>query len=337
VRALVGLSASLLVLAVGLVATAFYLQHRLSTQVDRVSGVFAGLGDRPARVSHGEAAKATNILLLGSDRRSKAPTTGSTAEAATWEPGAQRSDTMMVLHIDGDRQGASLVSIPRDSWVDVPGYGSTKINAAFSFGGPSLAVETVERLTGVRIDHLAVIDWDGFRQLTDALGGVTVSVPETVHDSARGVTWTKGVYSLDGEEALTYVRQRYGLPGGDFDRIHRQQYFLRTLMGDTADEVSTGDPRAIYDVLDILSRNLTVDAEWSTGDMRDLAFSLRGLDAGDVDFLTVPLAGLGREGAQSVVYLDRANGATLWRAVRNDRVDTWVAEHPDATLPAQVR
>jgi LCP family protein required for cell wall assembly len=327
---------ALAVLAVLMTGTAIYAQHRLGGQVHRLTGVFSGLDERPSRAS-GEAGEAVNILLVGTDRRSDQQTTGTAARAAAWVAGLQRSDTMIVLHIDADRQGMTAVSVPRDSWVHVPGYGPAKVNAAFSYGGPSLAVQTVERLTGVRIDHLAVVDWGGFRDLTDALGGVTVTVPHTVHDSARGVTWTAGVHRLDGDEALTYVRQRYGLPAGDFDRIHRQQYFLRTLVGETLDEVSGADPRSIYRILDILTRNLTVDDEWSTGDMRDLAFSLRGLRTDDVDFVTVPLAGLGREGGQSVVYLDQEAGDALWRSVRADRVEQWTARHPETLMPQSVR
>ena len=111
----------------------------------------------------------------------------------------------MVLHIDGDRGGGSIISIPRDSWVTVPGYGQAKINVAFSYAGPSLTADT--------------------------LGGVEVNIPETTYDSMRKKKWTAGRHKLDGAETLTYVRQRYGLPGGDFDRIKRQQNVMRTLMG----------------------------------------------------------------------------------------------------------
>ena len=120
----------------------------------------------------------------------------------------------MILHIDADREGASLISIPRDSWVNVPGYGHNKINAAFSLAGPSLAVETVEDLTGVRIDHLAVVDWEGFRSLIDTVGGVTVTVPRTVEDPHNDVVWTKGRHPLNGAAGADLLRQRYGLPDG---------------------------------------------------------------------------------------------------------------------------
>ncbi|WP_193608506.1 LCP family protein [Nocardioides lijunqiniae] len=325
------------ILAVVSASTAYYLAQRVVAPIERIDNVFAGLEDRPPRPTQGAAADAVNILLLGTDRRSDEPTTGDSARAAAFIPGAQRTDAMLLLHVDADRRGASIVSLPRDSWVTVPGHGEDKINAAFSYGGPSLAVATVEELTGVRVDHLAVIDWDGIRALTDELGGVTVTVPETVHDSARDVTWTAGEHRLDGDAALTYVRQRYGLPGGDLDRASRQQNLLRALMVDTLDRVRDSGPWTISELLRVITRHLSVDAEWSTKDMTRLFWSLRGLDEAGVTFMTVPVAGLGREGAQSVVHLDHAAGRRLWDAVRRDRVASWVRAHPDAPLGDTVR
>ncbi|WP_134741394.1 LCP family protein [Nocardioides sp. 503] len=325
------------VLAVVSVGGAYYLGRRVVAPIERIDHVFTGLENRPSKPVRGPAARAVNILLLGSDRRSDEPTTGDGARAAAFVPGAQRSDTMMLLHIDADRRGASIVSLPRDSWVTVPGHGENKINAAFSYGGASLAVATVEELTHVRVDHLAIIDWDGLRALTDELGGVTVTVPETVHDSARDITWTAGEHHLDGEAALAYVRQRYGLPGGDLDRASRQQNFLRTLMADTLERVGDSGPWGVYQLLGTITQHLSVDAEWSTKDMTRLFWSLRDLDEDEVTFMTVPVAGLGYEGPQSVVHLDHAAGRRLWDAVRSDRLASWVRQHPDAPLGETVR
>jgi LCP family protein required for cell wall assembly len=327
------------VLAVAATGTAYYLGRQLVAPIDRIEGVFSNLeqGQRPPKPAPGQPGyEAVNILLLGTDRRSDVPTTGDHAEAAAWVPGAQRSDAMLLVHIDADREGATIVSLPRDSWVEVPGYGYDKINAGFSYGGATLAVATVEKLTHVRIDHLAVIDWDGIRRLTDALGGVTVTVPEDVYDSARGISWSAGVHQLDGQDALNYVGQRYGLPGGDLDRAKRQQNFLRVLMVDTLSRISAAGPWEIYKLLKVVTNNLSVDDEWSVKEMARLAWSLRDLDEDRVAFLTVPVAGLGWEGAASVVHLDLGLGRQLWDAVRTDRVAGWLREHPDAQLTDDV-
>lgn len=315
---------------------AYYLGQRIVGPIDRIEGVFADLEDRPPKPTKGPAAEAVNILVLGTDRRSAVPTTGERARAAAWVPGAQRADAMMVVHIDGDRQGASVISLPRDSWVELPRRGFDKLNAAYSYGGPSLAVEAIEKLTQVRIDHLAVIDWAGLRAITDELGGVTVDVPETVYDSARDRIWTAGTHRLDGQAALEYVGQRYGLPGGDLDRARRQQYFLREVMVEALRRITDGGPWEVYQLLGVMTSNLSVDDEWSTKDMAKLAWSLRDTDDSDVAFLTAPVAGLGYEGALSVVYLDDSAGPPLWRAVREDRVGGWVGDHPQELLAKSV-
>jgi len=328
---------SFLVTLVAATSVAYYLGHRLVAPIERIDGVFDDLPDRPVKPSKGPAAEAVNILLLGTDRRSDVPTTGEHARADAWVPGAQRADAMLLVHIDGDRRGASVVSLPRDSWVQLPGRGFDKLNAAYSYGGPSLSVAAVENLTGVRIDHLAVIDWAGVRNLTDALGGVTVEVPETVYDSARRVTWTKGRHRLDGRTAVDYVGQRYGLPGGDLDRARRQQNFLREVMSQTLSRLGDGSIWDVYELLRVITSNVSIDSEWSTQELARLAWSLRGLEEDDVAFLTVPVAGFGYEGPQSVVHLDRAAGNELWSAVRADRVARWLEHHRDAPLSDVVR
>jgi LCP family protein required for cell wall assembly len=328
---------SFCVLLVGASGVAYYLGQRLVAPIDRIDGVFDGLENRPPKPTHGPAADAVNILLLGTDRRSDVPTTGDNARADAWVPGAQRADAMLLVHIDGDRSGASVISFPRDSWVDLPHRGYDKINAAYSYGGPSLAVETVEKLTQVRIDHLAVIDWAGIRALTDAMGGVDVTVPETVYDSARDITWTAGEHHLDGQEALNYVGQRHGLPNGDLDRTKRQQNYLRIVMGDALSRLSGDGIWDVYKLLRVMTSNVSVDAEWGTKAMASLAWSLRDLDDANVAFLNAPVSGLGYEGAASVVYLDRPACSQLWSAVRADEVGKWLKGHQDALLTDTVR
>ena len=332
-KAFIGLIACVAALALLAGVGVLYLEHRLSSNIGRIDGVFSGLGQRPAKPASGPGAEAVNILLLGTDRRSSVATTGRDAGAPAWIPGEQRSDTIMLVHIDGDRRGASIISIPRDSWVRVPGYGGAKINAAFSYAGPSLAISTIESLTGLRLDHLAVVDWSGFKALTDAVGGVTVTVPKTVRDSARDITWTAGQHRLDGQQALNYVGQRYGLPGGDLDRVKRQQAFLRELMQESLHTKMRKDPQMVYDFLDTVTQHLSVDSGWSTKDMATLALSMRNLRSSSIRYLTVPVAGLGWVGDQSIVRLAGGLDGGLWNAVRTDSVDQWLQRHPGYETP----
>jgi LCP family protein required for cell wall assembly len=330
-RALLLLAVIGVLLTGGVIVAVFVTSENIAGHAHKLPDVFdIPAGERPVKPTEGQpGAKAINILLAGSDRRSEGPTTGEGATKAEWIPGLQRSDTMMILHISGDRRSAYLISIPRDSWVDIPGHGRNKLNAAFSFGGPSLYVRTIERLTGLRIDHLAVIDWHGFRQLTDALGGVTLDV----RTADGGTTAVK----MDGEQALTYVRERYSLPGGDFDRIKRQQHFLRALMRQSLDRGTVTNPLKLTKALDAVASNLTVDDEFGTGEMRSLALSARNLRGQGVSFMTAPVRGVGREGKASVVYLDTARCASLWKAVRSDDLAGWLARNPGSTLGSSVR
>ena len=319
-RALMGLTICLALVGAALAGTTVWLRHQLG-EIDRIEGVFEATGPRPYRPTSGPGADAVNVLLLGTDRRSDLPTTGAEAGAAAWIPGAQRSDLMMLVHIDADRDDVTVISLPRDSWVEVPGYGMAKANAAYSYGGPSLAVRTVEQLTGVRIDHLAVVDWSGFRALTDAIGGVRVDIPRTVHDSARGITWTEGEHLLDGQQALDYVGQRYGLPRGDLDRVRRQQTVFAKLAAQSLDQRDS--PRLVLGFIDLLGDHVSVDDEWSSRQMAALGWDLRDVGGNDVHYLTAPVAGLGREDTQSVVRLDPHAGERLWDAVRRDELEDW--------------
>ncbi len=334
-KPLIGLLICLLLLCAAALTGILWLEAKVDANIQRLPDTFSGLTDRPSKPTSGAAADAMNILVLGTDARSDSPTTG--AEAPGWKPGQARSDTMLLVHLDGDRRSASVISIPRDSWVDIPGHGKGKVNWAYSFGGPRLTVETVEKMTDVRIDHLTVIDWDGFKALTDAVGGVDIDIPKTVYDSARGVRWEAGRHHLDGEQALLYVRQRHGLRDGDLDRVARQQAFLRTLLKETLHQELRKNPDQVLDLLSLFSKHASVDDEWSTTQMAKLAASLRNLRTDDISYLTVPTDGTGMVGDQSVVRLDPSRDLDLWRAVREDRVAAWADDNQDLLTPDVVR
>lgn len=321
------------VLGLLLAGAVFYLNGKLG-QIDRVP-ITLPENVRPQQTS-GES---MNILLAGVDNGDGFSIAEALAEE-NWTVGRHRSDTIMILHISADRRSAYLVSIPRDSYVPIydgngERAGTHKMNAAFSLYGPSGYVSTIEHLTDVRMEHLAMIDWAGFRDLTTALGGVRVYVPETVYNNGR-VTWEQGYQQLYGDEALRYVRTRYGLSGGDFDRIRRQQNFLRALMQQVTSGATLANPFTLRKVLDAVTKNLTVDDGWSNGELRSLALDMRHIRPADVTFLTAPLAADWNHsipGEGDVVYLDKEQCAQLWQALADDTVAEYAAAHEKDQLP----
>lgn len=267
---------------------------------------------------------AQNILLLGSDSRDPDTTADS------------RSDTLMLLHIDADHQHAYVISIPRDTWVYVPasadgqnGDTNAKINAAYAWGGVALTTETVEKFTGVRVDHVVLIDFSGFTSVVDALGGVDMQVDQTITSIFPPYrTYQQGMRHFTGAEALDYVRQRYQFADGDFTREKHQQEFLRDLLDKAADTGTLSNPGKLNAFLQALTRAVTVDTGF---DLVDTALAFRDLRSSDLTFLTNPSAGTGWEGDQSVVEPDPTADAALYQAVATDTMASWLAANPSAT------
>jgi LCP family protein required for cell wall assembly len=273
---------------------------------------------------------ALNVLLLGSDSRISA------GDPKQWSAGAQRTDAIMLVHVQADRKAAYVISIPRDSWVPIPGRGTAKINAAFSWGGPALMVRTVESVTGVHVDHVVVADFDGFKQLTDDLGGVDIRVPKATRDMRA--TWTAGVHRMSGEDALNYVRQRYNLPGGDFDRVKRQQAWIRAVVRKLVASGTMANPVALNRALTTLSKSVATDAAFDIDKIGALVSSLADMDPGELRFLTMPTAGGGTSSdGQMYVKVDRTAAGRLFQAVEDDKVRQWIQTYRPDMLPETVR
>lgn len=245
------------------------------------------------------------------------------------DAGSQRSDVIMLGTVAPDGASASVVSLPRDAWVDVPGRGMNKINAAYAYGGAPLLVGTVEQLTRVRVDHFGVIDFAGFTSLVDSVGGIDVTVAQATGND--GVDFAAGENHLDGSQALAYVRQRYDLPNGDLDRAARQQNAMKALL-DKVQQKATSDPAAIYAFATSVGDAVSVDDSLSNAGLVQLAVAGRDLRASTVSFVTAPVAGLGREGEESVVHLDEERSAQLWEAVRNGSVAQYADRYPADAL-----
>ena len=206
-----------------------------------------------------------------------------------------------------------------------------KINAAYAFGGPSLLIQTVEQLTEVRIDHYMAIDFDGLIQVTDDLGGVDVVVAETTSNGPY--TFTAGVNQLNGDEARWYLGQRYGLSGGDFDRVRRQQQYLRAMFEKLFSSNTFTDPGRLDGAMRAVTSAVSVDDTLSNTDLVRLALSMRDVRPENVDFFTAPVLGTGMEGPASVVYLDGTSGERMWEYLRNDSLSQNAAAFGDEALP----
>ncbi|MEW2079640.1 LCP family protein [Streptomyces sp. NPDC013433] len=247
--------------------------------------------ERPAALAEG----ARNILLIGSDSRS-----GDENRRYGRDAGTERSDTVILLHLSAGRRGATAVSVPRDLMVEVPGCrrpdGSrsepmfTMFNSAFALGGSACTIRTVEKLTDIRVDHHVVVDFAGFKDMVDAVDGVEVCLREPVDDEDAELKLPAGRVTLNGEQALGYVRARKTLgDGSDTSRMERQQRFLGALVNKVSGNDVLLNPVKLYPVLDAATSSLTTDPGLaSLRSLYDLARGLREIPTEGVRFLTVP-------------------------------------------------
>lgn len=292
--------------------------------------------DRPERLN-----SAMNLLVIGSDHREG----NDEADA--------RSDTTILMHVNESGSEAYGISIPRDLYVYIPEDPDAevsdtvdKFNAAYAWGGVNLTVRTIEHLTGVRIDHIVEIDFNGLVEVVDALGGVTLNIqaadaPDYYDES--GVTsihgdrmyFPAGPTELDGAQALDYVRQRYQYAEGDFARMRHQQDLIKAIMDSALSAGVLTDEDTLTSFIDSTSDAVKVDTEFNavaTG------INLMNMRSDDLVFMTTPNLGTGEQGGQSVVvYADdpqdpepsNPEAVSLWEAVRDDRVSDWVEANPE--------
>ncbi|KAA0085441.1 LytR family transcriptional regulator [Mycolicibacterium sp. P9-64] len=294
----------LLIVAAALVGTGFWLDGHLH----RV----AALPDYPERPSAG---RGTTWLLVGSDSR-QGLTPQQQAELATGgDLGAGRTDTLLVIHVPGFGSDAptTMVSIPRDSYVEIPGHGQDKINAAFTIGGAPLLAQTVEQATGMRLDHYAEVGFDGFAQMVDAVGGVTMCPPEPINDPLAGIDLPAGCQELDGRTALGFVRTR-ATPRADLDRMINQREFMSALMHRAANPVVWANPLRWYPMTHAASGSVTVDDGAHIWDLIRLAWSLHGT----ITTTTVPIGEFTGSDAGSVVVWNDDAAHRLFAALASD-------------------
>ena len=332
-------AALIVVVAGGVVADYFYLNGKIGKTC--LTSCLPQGTHRPSKAP--QALKAQNFVLIGSDTRSGTNGNGTGGSHIT----GARSDTTIVLHISAHGSAATLISIPRDSWVQIPSCvinskGQTsapemnKFNAAFSIGsqyddkyGPACTVHTIETLTGIRVDHFAVIDFSGFKRMVDALGGVRMCVARPLDDpivhDASGWHGTNlhlpsgPSVEIDGTQALALMRARYALDGGgDLPRIRRQQQFAAAMIRKATSTSLLADPFKLQSFLSAAASSLTTDG-FGLGTMRKLAAALKRAGAGSVHLTTVPNLLSAPGLPYGDVEWDPQKAPALWAAVRDDK------------------
>lgn len=270
------------------------------------------LADYPERPAAGAG---TTWLLVGSDSRQNL-TPEQQAELATGgDVGNGRTDTILLVHIPaiGSSTKTTMVSIPRDSYVEIPGYGSDKINAAFSAGGAPLLAQTVEQATGLRLDHYAEIGFDGFAVMVEAVGGVTVCPGEPISDPLAGIDLPAGCQKLDGRNALGYVRSR-ATPRADLDRMVNQRAFMSALLHRATSPSVLLNPLRWYPMAHAAGGAVSVNEGDHIWDLARLAWSLHG----DVTTTTVPIGEFTGSDSGSVVVWNSDVADELFSALNSD-------------------
>ncbi len=274
--------------------------------IEAEDGVTVTVAPPPRPPSAGEA---LNILVIGSDSRDLSVERG-------------RSDVMVLMHIADERDRVDLIHVPRDLFVDIPGYGNkNKINASYSFGGMPLLVETLQPLIGVPIDHVVMVNFESFQGMTDSIGGVDVNVAE----ASSG--FPQGLMHMDGETGLRFVRERYALSQGDISRGQRQLAFIKAIMLKALSRDTVTNPVTLASFVDAATTNLIVDDQFTVEKMRSVGFAMRSVRGDDIHFLTAPWSGIGSDSfAGSIVLMAPEQMGVLREHLQSDTMEDYVDE-----------
>ena len=331
-RVLIWLSASLAVVLLIATVSGYLVYRHLNGNISH--GKIVIPDPRPSKVP----GDAQNILVMGSDTRDFKGGNKFGGEIA-----GARSDTTIVVHISADGEQATLVSIPRDTYARIPRCKTptgvsepqwNKFNVAFTIGGPSCTIATVEHLTKLRIDHYVEVNFAGFKSMVDALGGVDVCISRPINDPivkdangyhGSGLVIGAGTHTLKGDQALAFVRARYGVgDGSDLGRIKNQQVFLSSMIRKATSTGLLLRPLSLYRFLNAATKSIETDEGFGLRQLKDLAGNLHGLKPGKVALLTVPLSNANAYvdigGYQaSVVFWDKQRARALWQALAQDK------------------
>ncbi|OKJ49057.1 LytR family transcriptional regulator [Streptomyces sp. CB02261] len=296
----------------------------LNTGITRVDP-FKDMKNRP-QAGHG-----MNVLVVGTDGRDRITAEEKEKYRLGGAP-CHCTDTVMLVHISEDRDRASVVSLPRDSYAEMPEHTDltsgekhqahpVKLNAAYAEGGPGLTVRTVESMTGVKIDHYLEVDFTSFMRTVDAVGGVQICTARPVKDPYTGLDLKAGTHELDGGQALQYVRSRHIDGAADIGRMQRQQRFLAALV----ERISSGgvlfNPVRFREVATALLSSVRADEDFGTDQLFALAKAMRGFTPASSEFVSVPIGDMSFpvKGIGSTVKWDAAKAQKLFQALREDR------------------
>jgi LCP family protein required for cell wall assembly len=317
------LGAILLLVSVGTIGSAYALSSRYEKKVKRTQILTEGVASDRGTVAEGPL----NFLVLGSDNRAADPSVGA-------DTAGQRSDTIMLIHVNKALTGATVVSIPRDSYVDIPASadgkyngGKDKINAAYAFGGPQLTATTVHELTGVDLDGAFILDFDSVRKLVGIVGGVWVDIPFNMRSYHTDRKWHKGRNFLTADAAQDFMRQRYSVPGGDFGRIQNQQRVMMAVAQKLTSKGTLTNPIRLDRAIATAASAVTAD---QSVNLQDTALALRNIRPANLKFATVPYLSnnFRTPNGSSAVELDELAAESLFTAVRDDTVDQWLLANP---------
>ncbi|MFE4700002.1 LCP family protein [Streptomyces sp. NPDC056738] len=324
---------TLLILLLAAGGTAYWLYSDLDGNIKAVDLDKAIGDDRPAKLP----TSGQNILVLGSDSRA-----GANAALKTGHVSGARSDTALVMHIPEGRREAVAVSIPRDTLVTrpectradgskVPSARRVMFNSIYSQVGSACVVKTVEKISGIRMDHYMEIDFAGFKDLVDAIGGVNVTVAKDIHDSSSGLDLTAGTHRLNGTQSLEFVRTRHGIgDGSDLGRIGLQQQFMTALLSEIKKQDLLGSPTKTYKIADSLTQALTTDSDLaSLTALADFGRSMNGVDPSTMETIMLPVA-YDKVDPNRVVAAE-PQASALWEALRTDSVIPESAKKSPAT------
>ncbi|EXG79002.1 LCP family protein [Cryptosporangium arvum] len=321
-KACIALGAVLMVLAAGTLTAAYGVTYRYESKLKRTD-ILGDLSEKQSTYTEGPL----NFLILGSDDRATDPSFAATE--------GLRSDTIMLAHVDKTLKKTYIVSIPRDSYVDIPASddgkwqgGKDKINAAYNFGGPALTAKTVQNLTGVTLNGAFILDFSSVRKLVSIVGGVTVCIPFSMSSIHTERKWKKGCNFLTPDASQDFMRQRKTVPGGDFGRMQNQQRVILAVAKKMTSKGVVTDPKKLDKLLSTVAESVTVDQNLN---LPDLALGLKNVRPENLRCTTLPfLTDDLQTPAGSSVELDPVKGEQLYAAMRDDTMDAYLAANPPA-------